>query len=353
MASSSDVCAMTIMDGARMSSLRRLSDSWAAPLSVAVLADRNSDEVSWSHRSEEAVVVALAGFRRRELLRATLVENTGFDCPPRFPFNLLRNVALSRCTERRVLVVDVDFVPHPADEALPQRLSALSLAPNEALVLPAFEPTARWVAGHAAGLPAVMSKIDLRALVSSGGMVSFGDPSGTRDAWRAGHLCTKSGRWLNHSKSHEVQHCHPYYEPYLMVPRATIPPFDESFNGRGFDKVSFVYELFARNFTLRTAPEAFVVHLPHAPSTAPTCAKSLVEEAARSMGARSEEEVGALSYNPGEACVGQFVQRMETSLGYAPEAGGHADWRKHVHGRRWRCNTQYSVSHPPRSIILS
>ena len=345
---------MTIMDRARMPNLRRLSDSWAGPLSVAVLADRNGDEDSWSHHSKEAIRVALSSFPRRKLLRVTLVENTGFDCPPRFPFNLLRNIAVSRCTEQRVLVVDVDFVPHPADEALPRRLSALSLAPNEALVLPAFEPTARWVADHASGLPAVMSKDALRALISSGDMVSFGDPTGTRDAWRPGHMCTKTGRWLNHSKAFDVQHCHPYYEPYLLVPRATMPAFDESFSGRGFDKVSFVYELFARNFTLRTAPDAFVVHLPHAPPSAATCPKSLIDEAARAMGARTKEEVGALSYNPGEACVGQFVQRMETTMGYAPEVGGHADWRKHVHGRRWRCSPRYPPFRaPPRRIILS
>ena len=64
-----------------------------------------------------------------------------FGCPARFPFNALRNLALSRCVEELVLIVDVDFVPMPARRAgaLLLRQLAATTAPNTAIVLPAFE----------------------------------------------------------------------------------------------------------------------------------------------------------------------------------------------------------------------
>lgn len=347
-----------MLDVARLTSLHRLADAWAAPLSAAVLVDPASN-VDWSLDATSAVRAVLAELHRPQLVRATLVENTGFDCPPRFPFNVLRNIALSRCMEPRVLIIDVDFVPHPANAELPRRLSAIRLDSNEVVVLPAFEPASRWLADAPSQLEKAVSKAALRALVLRGDVVGFGDVGGSREPWAAGHQCTRARQWLNHSYEYEIQHCHPWYEPYVLLPRAATPPFDEVFAGRGWDKVSFVYELFARGSKFRVAPEAFVLHYPH--SAPPifggaTCPRTRIDEASRAMGAKDAEELDALMHNPGEACLGRFLERIRSSYGYEPQSSGHDAMRKIVRSHRhWNCEAQTSGKRRPhpRLLILS
>ena len=38
----------------------------------------------------------------------TLVENVGYDCPSRFPFNMLRNLAVQQAREEYLLLLDID-----------------------------------------------------------------------------------------------------------------------------------------------------------------------------------------------------------------------------------------------------
>ena len=275
-----NVCAATTLDVSRIPMLSRLLNSWPAPIAAAILAEQNS-RLDWSSRSQVAIqkMTAQLDTERRQLLRISVVENVGFDCPPRFPFNLLRNRALSRCVEERVLILDIDFVPQPATNLLPARLSAIPMGAREALVLPAFEVSARSLAA-AESLPSVMDKDTLRTAFTRGHLVTFGTAGGTRDPWPRGHVCTKTNMWMNHSRQFTVQHCDPFYEPYVMLPRAAAPPFDEIFKGRGLDKVSFIYELFASGVTFRTAPNMFVVHYPHAAAHPDNCSNAVSDAAA-------------------------------------------------------------------------
>ena len=344
---------MTILDVTRLPMLARLADAWPAPVSAAILADRGGFS-EWALQPLEQVRAMRSALRQPHLMRATLIENVGFDCPPRFPFNQLRNIALSRCVEQRVVIIDVDFVPHPADGSLPRQLAAFNMEPQEALVLPAFDVAARVASGSsAASLPAVIDKSALRMLVANGQLVTFGDANGTRDVWSFGHRCTITSRWLEHSKSYEVQHCNPYYEPYIMLSRATAPPFDESFRGRGIDKISYIYELFARGVTFKVSPDAFVIHHPHSEARPANCSQERIDAAARAAGATEPEEIEAYNRNPGAACTIKFLERLETQYGYAPKTHGHGEFRKNS-GRHWLCDARHVRPKPqPRLMMVS
>lgn len=66
---------------------------------------------------------------------------------------------------------------------------------------------------------------------------------------------------INHSKvSWE-----PDYEPYVVV-RSDVPKYDTRFVGFGWNKVSHIMELEARGYTFIVLPNAFIIHMPHAPS---------------------------------------------------------------------------------------
>lgn len=57
----------------------------------------------------------------------------------------------------------------------------------------------------------------------------------------------------------------PDYEPYVVV-RSNVPKYDTRFVGFGWNKVSHIMELEARGYTFIVLPNAFIIHMPHAPS---------------------------------------------------------------------------------------
>ena len=330
--------------------LQRLAINWHAPISAAVLVDNKSASV-WYDSSMAAVQSSLVKFRH---VRVTLVENLGYNCPPRYPFNLLRNIALRRCTEPRVMIIDVDFVPHPANKALPSTLAEVGLELKEVLVLPAFDFPARATQSTPSQF-ATIDKPALRRLVAQGKLLTFGDPQGSRDPWPLGHACTLTNKWLSHSSTYRIRHCNPWYEPYVVLHRIAAPSFDERFQGRGFDKISFIYELFARNMTFKVATNSFVVHYPHAPAVDHKCSKEVIEAAARRAGARDQEETEAFSYNPGQACVPSFMERLRLDHGYMPHDQGHPEFRKRGSGipKHLQCEALRQAPIQPRTVPLS
>ena len=57
----------------------------------------------------------------------------------------------------------------------------------------------------------------------------------------------------------------PDFEPYLVA-RSDVARYDARFLGFGWNKVSHVMELHAQGYAFHVLPNAFVVHMPHAPS---------------------------------------------------------------------------------------
>ena len=153
------VCLCTLMTADRVPSLHRLASSWTSLISVAYLA-------------EDFEADAAAGFSLLELdgrsvphkeqLTLSVVEDRGYRAPrSRFPFNLLRNIAVDAAPTDFVCLVDVDFVLYPqrspscrgchAAIRLQKWLPLLRLTPHLALVLPAFDGNAAASASLGAG----------------------------------------------------------------------------------------------------------------------------------------------------------------------------------------------------------
>ena len=100
------------MTADRVPSLHRLAASWAHLLSIAYLAD---DYQADAARGLRLIHLDGAPPPYEEKITLSVVEDRGYRLPNagRFPFNLLRNVAVSAAPSDFVCLVDVDFVIHP------------------------------------------------------------------------------------------------------------------------------------------------------------------------------------------------------------------------------------------------
>jgi hypothetical protein len=341
------VCLATILDASRLPSLLLLRGAWHGELSAAVMA--RAGEALEAQRAWLASAIALElsflarlpGEKRYRVVdgrviessgaetRALLLENTGFDCPHRFPYNILRNMAFFACRSQFVLSLDVNIVPLPSSPEgyrELQRLVASSgarSATQRAWILPVFEITPLgeervWQGATTLHRKAAFrstpetAKHELKKMIRDQIAAPF--YSGSRDrsavakkppppkrsprressdaepdllqptnlSFHKAYKCTDHVRWLqlprhaDRSSYYTVRHCTGHFEPFVIVHKGIFlqptadgagrrkyarQPFDTSFV-RGFDKVSFTYELFARKATFLVAPSHFLMHLP-------------------------------------------------------------------------------------------
>ncbi|XP_073514953.1 xylosyl- and glucuronyltransferase LARGE2 isoform X3 [Phyllobates terribilis] len=82
--------------------------------------------------------------------------------------------------------------------------------------------------------------------------------------WEKGHAPTNYAKWRTATTSYRVDWA-PNFEPYLVV-RRDCPEYDQRFLGFGWNKVSHIMELDAKGYELMVLPNAFIIHMPHAPS---------------------------------------------------------------------------------------
>jgi hypothetical protein len=270
-ASLADVCLCTLMTADRVPSLHRLASAWGHLLSVAYLADDFTADSGAGfqllrHRGQPVPY--------ESLLTLSVVEDRKYRFPrSRFPYNMLRNIAISASPVDFVCLVDVDFVLHPqphpgASERAAERagtaaarsavarlrrwLPLLRLTPHLALVIPAFDAT-----GTEAGLEldgGVHGKKAIGQLLRSGKAETF-----AHSQYPLGHACDNVSRWLGTSEPFITDYAFGC-EPYLLYNRRAAPKLWEMFVAYGKDRVSFTYELAARGFVFVVQPEVFVVH---------------------------------------------------------------------------------------------
>lgn len=82
--------------------------------------------------------------------------------------------------------------------------------------------------------------------------------------WPKGHAQTNYAKWRISTQPYKVDWNHDF-EPYIVVSR-DIPKFDQRFVGFGWNKVSHIMELDVLGYQYYVLPNAFMIHMPHAPS---------------------------------------------------------------------------------------
>ncbi|XP_059730634.1 xylosyl- and glucuronyltransferase LARGE2 isoform X5 [Bos taurus] len=240
-----DVTLVAQLSMERLQMLEALCRHWPGPMSLALyLTDTEAQQFL---RFVETSAVLSA----RQDVAYHVVYREG----SLYPINQLRNVALAQALTPYVFLSDIDFLPaYSLYDYLRASIEQLELDGRRkaALVVPAFETL-----HYRFSFPS--SKAELLTLLDAGSLYTF-----RYHEWPQGHAPTDYARWREAQAPYRVQWAADY-EPYVVVPR-DCPRYDPRFVGFGWNKVAHIIELDAQEYELLVLPEAFTIHLPHAPS---------------------------------------------------------------------------------------
>ncbi|XP_041911115.1 LARGE xylosyl- and glucuronyltransferase 2 isoform X3 [Arvicola amphibius] len=241
-----DVTLVAQLSMDRLQMLEALCRHWPGPMSLALyLTDAEAQQ--FLYFVETSPVLST-----RKDVAYHIVYREG----PLYPVNQLRNVALAQALTPYVFLSDIDFLPayslYDYLRASIEQLELSSLQRKAALVVPAFETL-----HYRFNFP--NSKAELLTLLDAGSLYTF-----RYHEWPQGHAPTDYARWREAQAPYRVQWAADY-EPYVVVPR-DCPRYDPRFVGFGWNKVAHIIELDAQEYELLVLPEAFSIHLPHAPS---------------------------------------------------------------------------------------
>jgi glycosyltransferase-like protein LARGE len=240
-----DVTLVAQLSMDRLQMVEALCQHWEGPISLAM------------YMSDSEVQQFLGYAQTSEILRER--KNIGYHIVyrdgPFYPINHLRNVALQQVTTPFVFLTDVDFLPmFGLYEYLKRSVAAMGLesANKKALVVPAFE-TQRY------RISFPKTKAELLSMLDMGTLFTF-----RYHVWTRGHAPTNFANWRTATTPYRII-WEQDFEPYIVVKR-DIPEYDPRFVGFGWNKVSHIMELHAQGFEFIVLPNAFIVHMPHAPS---------------------------------------------------------------------------------------
>ncbi|XP_029438002.1 LARGE xylosyl- and glucuronyltransferase 2 isoform X2 [Rhinatrema bivittatum] len=243
-AEEADVTLVAQLSMDRLQMLEVICKHWEGPMSLAL------------YMSDSEAQQFLRYAQASELLKSR--TNIGYHIVYRegqfYPVNLLRNVALKNALTPYVFLADIDFLPmyglyHYLRKSILQQDMAST---KKAFIVPAFE-TLRY------RLTFPKSKAELLTMLDMGALYIF-----RYHVWTKGHAPTNYAKWRTATMPYKVE-WEADFEPYIVV-RQDCPEFDERFLGFGWNKVSHIIELDAQEYELVVLPDAFMVHMPHAPS---------------------------------------------------------------------------------------
>ncbi|KAK9542127.1 hypothetical protein VZT92_000017 [Zoarces viviparus] len=228
----------------RLQMLEAICKHWEGPISLALyMSDAEAQQFLRYAQASEVL-------KNRKNVGYHIVYKEG----QFYPVNLVRNVALKNANTPYVFLTDVDFLPmYGLYDYLRRTVVQLDMAhTKKALVVPAFE-TLRY------RLSFPKSKAELLSMLDMGTLYTF-----RYHVWPKGHAPTNYAKWRTATTPYKVE-WEPDFEPYVVV-RRDCPEYDQRFVGFGWNKVSHVLELDAQEFDLMVLPNAFMIHMPHAPS---------------------------------------------------------------------------------------
>ncbi|XP_058277165.1 xylosyl- and glucuronyltransferase LARGE2 [Hirundo rustica] len=239
-----DVTLVAQLSMDRLQMLEAICKHWAGPISLALY--MSDAEAQQFLRYAQASEVLSA---RRNVAYHIVYKEGQF-----YPINLLRNVALANTQTPYVFLTDIDFLPmYGLYDYLRNSIQQLELPQRKAaLIVPAFE-TLHY------RLTFPKSKAELLSMLDMGSLYTF-----RYHVWPKGHAPTDYAKWRTATVPYRVA-WQPDFEPYVVV-RRDCPKYDQRFVGFGWNKVSHIMELDAQEYELLVLPNAFMIHMPHAPS---------------------------------------------------------------------------------------
>ena len=228
----------------RLQALESLSTHWEGPISVAVYISDTE-----SHKFLEFITASEVLSQRKNIAYHVVFREGNF-----YPVNYLRNVAMSQVSTAYMFLSDIDFMPMKGLYEYSRKAVGMFDLENtrKALVVPAFE-TERYKFEFPA------SKLELLTMLDTGKVFPF-----RSQEWPQGHAPTDFAAWRRATTPYKVSWANDF-EPYVIVSR-DVPRYDNRFVGFGWNKVSHVMELDAQGYEFMVLPNAFIIHLPHAPS---------------------------------------------------------------------------------------
>ncbi|KAJ8340527.1 hypothetical protein SKAU_G00351600 [Synaphobranchus kaupii] len=239
-----DVTLVAQLSMDRLQMLEAICNHWEGPISLALyMSDAEAQQFLRYAQASEVL-------KNRKNVGYHIVYKEG----QFYPVNLLRNVALRHANTPYVFLTDVDFLPmYGLYNYLRKSMIQLDMAhTKKALVVPAFE-TLRY------RLSFPKSKAELLSMLDMGTLYTF-----RYHVWTKGHAPTNYAKWRTATTPYKVE-WESDFEPYVVV-RRECPEYDQRFVGFGWNKVSHIMELDAQEYELMVLPNAFMVHMPHAPS---------------------------------------------------------------------------------------
>uniref|UniRef100_A0A8B9HBC3 LARGE xylosyl- and glucuronyltransferase 1 n=1 Tax=Astyanax mexicanus TaxID=7994 RepID=A0A8B9HBC3_ASTMX len=269
-----DVTLVAQLSMDRLQMLEAICKHWEGPISLALyLSDAEAQQfLRYAQGSEVLMSRSNVGYH--------IVYKEG----QFYPVNLLRNVAMRQVNTPYMFLSDIDFLPmYGLYEYLRKSVVQLDMAnTKKALVVPAFE-TLRYRLSYPKSKAELLSQLDM------GTLFTF-----RYHVWTKGHAPTNFAKWRTATTPYMVQ-WEADFEPYVMV-RRDCPEYDRRFVGFGWNKVSHIMELDAQEYEFVVLPNAYMIHMPHAPSFDITkfrsnkqyrvCLKTLKEEFQQNMSRR-------------------------------------------------------------------
>uniref|UniRef100_A0A8C0Q603 LARGE xylosyl- and glucuronyltransferase 1 n=2 Tax=Canis lupus familiaris TaxID=9615 RepID=A0A8C0Q603_CANLF len=269
-----DVTLVAQLSMDRLQMLEAICKHWEGPISLALyLSDAEAQQFLRYAQGSEVLM------SRHNVAYHIVYKEGQF-----YPVNLLRNVAMKHVGTPYLFLSDIDFLPmYGLYEYLRKSVIQLDLAnTKKAMIVPAFE-TLRY------RLSFPKSKAELLSMLDMGTLFTF-----RYHVWTKGHAPTNFAKWRTATTPYRVE-WEADFEPYVVV-RRDCPEYDRRFVGFGWNKVAHIMELDAQEYEFIVLPNAYMIHMPHAPSFDITkfrsnkqyrvCLKTLKEEFQQDMSRR-------------------------------------------------------------------
>lgn len=237
-----DVTLIAQLSMDRLHMLEPLCSHWEGPMSIALYASDPETQQVLQYVENSPTLKS-----RGNIGIHIVYRSGGF-----YPVNYLRNVAVENARTPYIFLSDIDFLPMFGLYAYLSEAIRVLGSEKRALVVPAFETLL-----YKFDFPS--NKTKLVHMLSDGSVYTF-----RYHVWPKGHAPTNFDYWKTAQVPYKVNWA-PDFEPYITVGR-NVTRYDERFVGFGWNKVSHIMELAAQGYEFVVLPDAFIVHMPHAPS---------------------------------------------------------------------------------------